>query len=972
MTIVHLGAKRLQGIKVDRVVDSLGSDADGTNSGVTLDTSNKKLGTGAYSLSGANPVHFPDANNNKLLPSTGDFSITCWIYHTGHSDHQQIFRCQDSNGSSEGEFRINSSGTASQDDKLALTLNDGTNGTGGSSATVMSTNSVTQNAWVHLAVTRTGATVKLYINGTLETNQNTSGTFSTSSKWGITTPRIGRMENANETIQGKIDDLGVWHRVLTATEIGKLANNNSNENYLSATASGSKQLDESANKYGILLASNNPLIGTTLKSITFSMKKNSSPTGNVQAKIYKSDSTTATATSSTTLDASTLTTSFVDKTFEFASGVTLESGDRIVFEGGSHDGTNQIVFEYNSTSFTDTVSIARYTSSWIDGISGDPMFKLMSTNTDNAQLVSSLSDKSNLKAYYSMDTEILGGTYADFNGSSSYSSIGGSASDWKFLSDGSAWTVSFWFNDDSSSQNSRFFNTMNDNSGSNRGFSLTHDATAIGLGIYDSTPSAGYPFAYAVSNAFSDTGAWHMYTFAYDGGNTANTSKVRFYKDGSLTNTTTQGRAMSSSDPNHSPLMGKRTDNQRYVDGKLQQFLIYKRELSASDVTALYNSGTVPTSPSTTNLYAWWKFADNMNDSGSGGNNGDTNNITFSTNPSTCPNDVSTTSELDGMTNLPANTIFEQTTDTPSYWWKQSDNTWLAEYDYAYGILVAALGGFSTADSSGFVAGGTTTGAGAVSDHGQSWNGTTWANMTSFSYSANYGQGGGNATDAIVMGGSSTTGGNGGSSPRNDSTKWNGSSWSATNDLSVNRNMGGGGGNSSSAMCFGGTYSQLASTDTFNGTSWSAGGNLAEGIRGFNGDAANNDSAFSVGGYNGSGNTTTTQKYASGVWSSVTSIGSSSLQGDHGGCGTQISFLSATVSTSSGTIDFWNGTAWATTGNTVGGRRGIYGGNGGKAFKTSGDDVGNTTSEYYNGTSWASQGTLETHVRSPIGAGGNT
>ena len=224
-----------------------------------------------------------------------------------------------------------------------------------------------------------------------------------------------------------------------------------------------------------------------------------------------------------------------------------------------------------------------------------------------------------------------GSNIAEFNGSSSYSSIGGSASDWKFLSDGSAWTVSFWFNDDNSSQNSRFFSTMNDNSGSNRGFSLTHDGTAIGLGIYDGTASAGYPFSTNTSNAFSDTGNWHMYTFAYDGGNTASTSKVRFYKDGSLTNTITQGRSMSSNDPNHSPLMGKRTDNQRYVDGKLQQFLIYKRELSASDISDLYNSGTVPTSPSTTNLYAWFKFASNMNDSGSGGNDGDTNNISFST-----------------------------------------------------------------------------------------------------------------------------------------------------------------------------------------------------------------------------------------------------------------------------------------------------------------------------------------------------
>ena len=36
MAIVHLGAKRLQGTKLDRVVDSLGSSADGSNNGITL------------------------------------------------------------------------------------------------------------------------------------------------------------------------------------------------------------------------------------------------------------------------------------------------------------------------------------------------------------------------------------------------------------------------------------------------------------------------------------------------------------------------------------------------------------------------------------------------------------------------------------------------------------------------------------------------------------------------------------------------------------------------------------------------------------------------------------------------------------------------------------------------------------------------------------------------------------------------
>ncbi len=205
--------------------DSQGS-INGTTNNVSFISDAYKLGTGAYSLSGTNPLYFANAKDNKLLPETGDFTIACWVKHSGHSDHQQIFRSQDSSGSSKGEFRINHSGTSSQDDRLALALNDGTNGTGGNSATVMTTNAVPQNEWVHLACTRTGATVKLYINGILETNQNTSGTFSANMKWGNDTPRVGRMENANETLQGSIDDLAVWHRVLSATEIGKLVNNN--------------------------------------------------------------------------------------------------------------------------------------------------------------------------------------------------------------------------------------------------------------------------------------------------------------------------------------------------------------------------------------------------------------------------------------------------------------------------------------------------------------------------------------------------------------------------------------------------------------------------------------------------------------------------------------------------------------------------------------------------------------------------
>jgi len=49
-----------------------------------------------------------------------------------------------------------------------------------------------------------------------------------------------------------------------------------------------------------------------------------------------------------------------------------------------------------------------------------------------------------------------------------------------------------------------------------------------------------------------------------------------------------------------------------------------------------------------------------------------------------CKNDASTTSDLDSYTNLPVNTIFEQT-DDPMYFWKQSDNTW--KLDESAGVI---------------------------------------------------------------------------------------------------------------------------------------------------------------------------------------------------------------------------------------------------------------------------------------------
>ena len=376
-----------------------------------------KLGTGAYSLSGSTPVYFASANDNKLLPETGDFTIACWVKHSGHSDHQQIFRCQDSSGSSKGEFRINSSGTASQDDRLALTLNDGTNGTGGNWATVMTTNAVAQNEWVHLACTRTGATVKFYINGTLETNQNTSGTFSASSKWGNDTPRIGRMENANETLQGSIDDLAVWHRVLTATEIGDLVN-----------------------------APNSWWVGGTSKNVTTDGNTVTTGSGSAWANWVHGKAVTAPTTLEFSVD-DTNTNCIVgfgtgtgadspsagspmkhcayltsggdifwsDSTGETDTGSNRASGDtyKLVWQS---NGNLDLYLKPSGGSYGSSLkswtSVTGTLYPMVQGYGGI-VVTMLPTETVDGALVSSLSDKSGLKAYYSMNsttTESLDGT----------------------------------------------------------------------------------------------------------------------------------------------------------------------------------------------------------------------------------------------------------------------------------------------------------------------------------------------------------------------------------------------------------------------------------------------------------------------------------------------------------------------------------------------------------------------------------
>jgi hypothetical protein len=122
-------------------------------------------------------------------------------------------------------------------------------------------------------------------------------------------------------------------------------------------------------------------------------------------------------------------------------------------------------------------------------------------------------------------------------------------------------------------------------------------------------------------------GVWQHIVMTWNGTNT-----MTVYKDGTQVATKVQATTISSNtDPVY---LGKR-NGYGWLTGKMDEIGIFNTELSASDVTAIYNSGT-PLSLASYNPVSWWRFEEGSGttatDSGTGGNNGTlTNGVTYST-----------------------------------------------------------------------------------------------------------------------------------------------------------------------------------------------------------------------------------------------------------------------------------------------------------------------------------------------------
>ena len=205
--------------------DQSGNANNGTVIGATLTTDRNGNGNSAYNFSNVNDrIPIPSINCNNIL----SYSVSGWFKKTNQNQSGTIFGqsngCQGSNG-----LRL----FVGQNNKMfwqtELTTPD-CHGRG----TQDHVNDYSDNTWHFFVVTYNGGTgtmyssqYKIYIDNIWVSSSNLD---STGGSQIVTAPvanttnstTIGNLNIGTDALIGKLDDIGIWNRVLTQTEITAL------------------------------------------------------------------------------------------------------------------------------------------------------------------------------------------------------------------------------------------------------------------------------------------------------------------------------------------------------------------------------------------------------------------------------------------------------------------------------------------------------------------------------------------------------------------------------------------------------------------------------------------------------------------------------------------------------------------------------------------------------------------------------
>jgi len=190
--------------------DSAGSNT-GTNTSITYSTTGK-INT-CYTFNGStSKVDCGDPTNLRL---TTQGTLSAWVYASSISNNVIV---------SKGDWGNDKNGYTFvfYDGYLSLELADAS-----SYISVIDSNTFTLNTWTHVVATWDSSNAYLYKNGSSVGSSTNGKTMTSTGK----TFYIGFNGDHSAPFSGNIDEVGVWNRKLTSSEITELYNSGSGKAY---------------------------------------------------------------------------------------------------------------------------------------------------------------------------------------------------------------------------------------------------------------------------------------------------------------------------------------------------------------------------------------------------------------------------------------------------------------------------------------------------------------------------------------------------------------------------------------------------------------------------------------------------------------------------------------------------------------------------------------------------------------------